>query len=169
MRPTDNEYGEHFARYVSLVPEEAVMPALEEQMTVVDQLPSRVGPARETFAYAPDKWSVRQVLGHLNDGERVFAFRALTFSRFDQATLPGFDENSYVEHGHFGPVPLRALADEFVSLRRGNLEMLRRLDDAQWSAGGTANGHHITVRALAYVMAGHVRHHLNLLRDRYGV
>jgi hypothetical protein len=169
MRPTDNEYGEHFAKYVSLVPEEQVVPALEAQMTVVDQLPSRVGPARETYAYAPGKWSVRQVLGHLNDGERVFAFRALTFSRFDQVALPGFDETSYVDHGHFEPVPLRALADEFVSLRRGNLEMLRRLDDAQWSAGGTANGRHITVRALAYVMAGHVRHHMNLLRDRYGV
>src|SRR5688572_20171758 len=117
MRPTDNEYGEHFAKYVSLVPEEQVVPALEAQMTVVDQLPSRVGPARETYAYAPGKWSVRQVLGHLNDGERVFAFRALTFSRFDQVALPGFDETSYVDHGHFEPVPLRALADEFVSLR----------------------------------------------------
>jgi hypothetical protein len=169
MRPGDNEYATHFKTYVDLVPEADVMPALQEQLHVIDSLPSRVGASREEFAYAPGKWSIRQVLGHVNDAERVFAFRALTFSRFDPNPLPGFDENGYVDHGHFGATSLRLLADEFLCLRRANIEMLRRLDAAQWTAEGTANAKPITVRALAYVMAGHVRHHLGLLRDRYAV
>ena len=145
MRPAVNEYPAYFHEYVSLVPEEDVFAALEPQVALVDGLPARVA------------------------AERVFAYRALTFSRFDAVSLPGFDEVTWTPHGHFGGVPLRRLADEFVQLRRANLEMLRRFDDAQWSAGGKGDNKPITVRALAYVMAGHVRHHLAILRDRYGI
>jgi hypothetical protein len=169
VRPAVDEYPAYFEKYVSLVPEEDVFAALEPQVAIVEGLPARVSADRETFAYAPDKWSVRELLGHVNDGERVFAYRALTFSRFDAASLPGFDEVTWTPHGHFGGVPLRRLADEFALLRRANLEMLRRLDESQWRAGGKGDNQPITVRALAYVMAGHVRHHLAILRDRYAV
>jgi hypothetical protein len=169
MRPAQTDYPEPFEKYVSKVPETDILPALETQIALIDQLPDRVGMARESYAYGPDKWTVRQVLGHLVDGERVFAYRALTFSRFDAAPLPSFDENAFVAHGGFEDAPLRALADEFVALRRANLAMLRRLDDAQWANAGTASGRTITVRALAYVMAGHVRHHLAILTERYGI
>jgi hypothetical protein len=169
VRPALDEYPEYFRTYVSLVPEEDVLAALDPQVALIDGLPARVGAANETFAYAPGKWSVREVLGHVNDAERVFAYRALTFSRFNAVSLPAFDEETWTPHGHFAGVPLRELADEFVALRRANLLMLRRLEEPQWQAGGFGDNKPITVRALAYVMAGHVRHHLAILRDRYGV
>jgi hypothetical protein len=168
MKPAANEYPEYFHRYVSLVPEDAILDVLESQIALLEALPARVGD-KETFAYAPGKWSVRELVGHLTDGERVFAYRALTFSRFDAASLPGFDEVTWTPHGHFGGVPLRELADELVTLRRANLQMFRRLDGPQWQAGGRGDSQPITVRALAYVMAGHVRHHLSILRDRYAI
>jgi hypothetical protein len=169
MRPAASEYPEYFHKYVSLVPEEDVFAALEPQAAQIDALVARVPADKETFAYAPGKWSVREMLGHIGDAERVFAYRALTFSRFDAASLPGFDEVTWTPHGHFAAASLRELAGEFALLRRANLQMLRRLDDAQWSAGGKGDNNPITVRALAYVMAGHVRHHLQVLRDRYGI
>ena len=169
MRPVASDYPEYFHKYVSLVPEDDIFAALEPQVALVDGLASRVEPSRETFAYAPGKWSVRELLGHVGDAERVFAYRALTFSRYDAVSLPGFDEVTWTPHGHFDGVPLRALADEFVSLRRANLQMFARLEAPQWQAGGQGDNKPITVRALAYVMAGHVRHHLGILRDRYGV
>jgi hypothetical protein len=169
MRPAASEYPEYFHKYVSLVPEEDVFAALEPQAAQIDALVARVPADKETFAYAPGKWSVREMLGHIGDAERVFAYRALTFSRFDAASLPGFDEVTWTPHGHFAAASLRELAGEFALLRRANLQMLRRLDDAQWSAGGKGDNKPITVRALAYVMAGHVRHHLQVLRDRYGI
>ena len=169
MRPAENDYPEYFRKYVSLVPEDDILAVLEPQVALIDRLPARVGAAKETFAYAPGKWSVREMLGHINDAERVFAYRALTFSRFNAISLPGFDEETWTPHGHFGGVPLRELADEFVALRRANLQMLRRLEEPQWQAGGQGDNKPITVRALAYVMAGHVRHHLGILRDRYAI
>ena len=168
MRPAESDYPEYFRKYVSLVPEDDVLAVLGSQVAIIDALPARVG-AKETFAYAPGKWSVRELLGHVGDGERVFAYRALTFSRFNAVSLPAFDEETWTPHGHFAGVPLRELADEFVALRRANLQMLRRLEEPQWQAGGFGDNKPITVRALAYVMAGHVRHHLAILRDRYGV
>jgi hypothetical protein len=169
VRPALGDYPEYFRNYVSLVPEDDVFAALDPQVALIEGLPARAGAAKETFAYAPGKWSVREVLGHVTDAERVFAYRALTFSRFNAVSLPAFDEETWTPHGHFAGVPLRELADEFVGLRRANLLMLRRLEEPQWQAGGRGDDKPITVRALAYVMAGHVRHHLAILRDRYGV
>ena len=168
MRPAESDYPEYFRKYVSLVPEDDVLAVLGSQVAIIDALPARAS-GKETFAYAPGKWSVRELLGHVGDGERVFAYRALTFGRFNAISLPAFDEETWTPHGHFAAVPLRELADEFVSLRRANLQMLRRLEEPQWQAGGLGDNKPITVRALAFVMAGHVRHHLGILRDRYGI
>lgn len=169
MRPAATEYPEYFHKYVSLVPEDDVFAALEPQASQIQSLAARLPADKVTFAYAPGKWSVREMLGHIDDAERVFAYRALTFSRFDAVSLPGFDEVTWTPHGHFASVPVRQLAEEFALLRGANLLMLRRLDDTQWRAGGTAGSTPITVRALGYVMAGHIRHHLQVLRDRYGI
>lgn len=169
MRPAASDYPEYCHKYVSLVPEDDVFAALEPQVALIEGLAARLDPSQETFAYAPGKWSVRELLGHVCDAERVFAYRALTFSRYDAVSLPGFDQVTWTPHGHFAETPLRRLAGEFGLLRRANLEMLRRLDDAQWQAGGKGDNQPITVRALAYVMAGHVRHHFYVLRDRYAI
>lgn len=168
-RPAEQEYAPFYAGYVALVPEQDVLAALRDQAHVVRALVRAVPAERESFSYAPGKWTVRQVTGHLGDGERVFGYRAARFGRGDQTPLASFDENLYVANGRFETVPLAALADEFLHLREANLAMLERLDEAGWCASGTASGSLVTVRALAYIMAGHVRHHLRILRERYGI
>lgn len=168
-RPADTEYATFYAGYVSLVPEDDAIGALERQVDELRALSASVPKDRETFRYAPDKWSVRQVVGHLTDGERVFGYRAFCISRGEQAPLPAFDENAYVAHSGYDGVPLGELVDELVSVRRGNLAALRRLAAADWTRLGTASGKPVSVRGLAYVMAGHPRHHLAILRERYGI
>ncbi len=169
LRPADTEFASFYAGYVALVPEDHVLPVLEAQIEEFRGLTGSVPPAREGFRYAPDKWSLRQVVGHLTDGERVFGHRLFCFSRGEQAALPAFDEKAYVAQSAYERVPLAELVEELVTVRRGNLAVLRRLDAEAWGRAGTASGKPITVRALAYVMAGHPRHHLAILRERYGV
>jgi len=168
-RPATTEYDPHFGRYVDLVQEPEILPVLEGQIGVLRRLASAARGDRELFRYAPGKWTVRQVAGHLVDCERVFGYRAFVFSRLDQTGLPGFDENAYVDQARFNDVPLADLVDEFVLVRQANLRVLNLLDDDRWAASGVANNRRITLRALGFLMGGHVRHHLNGLRERYGV
>ena len=166
-RPSQAEYAPFYAGYVSLVPEDDIMSVLEGQAAEV-RLQTRVFiPAREQFRYAEGKWSVRELLGHMTDAERVFGFRAFCFSRGDENALPSFDQNDYVARAPFDRHRLADLVEEFAAIREVNLMTLRRLDDEAWRRMGTASGKPVSVRALAYVMAGHVRHHLQVLRTRY--
>lgn len=168
-RPSPNEYGSSHAAYVSLVPDGNVLDVLRAQIDELAAVAAGVPQDRETFAYDEGKWTVRQVFGHLGDGERIFGYRALCISRGETASLPGFDENEYVAHAPSASRPLRDLAEELLLMRRANLLMFESLDDAAWQQTGSANGTPVSVIALAWVMAGHTRHHLNVLRDRYGV
>ncbi len=168
-RPTETEYAPSFSRYVSLVPDPDVLAVLESQPAELAQLSSRVPADREKFRYAERKWTIREVVGHLIDSERVFAYRAFCISRGEQAPLPGFEENDYVTHSRYDDQPLADLMSEFALLRKGTLAFLRRLGNDDWERLGTANNNPVSVRALAYIMAGHVRHHVTVLRDRYGV
>ena len=168
-RPGPGEYAPFYAGYVSLVPEPDALAVLTAQPSELLALAARVPAEREQHRYAPGKWSVREVFGHLTDGERVFGYRAFCISRGDQSALPGFDEQSYIAGSDYDGVPLAQLASDFAALRQSNLSVLRRLPADAWARGGTANGTPVTVRALAFIMAGHVRHHLGVLRDRYGV
>jgi len=166
-RPVSSDFPAYFERYVSLVPETGVLSVLEKQMDEVVKVFRSVPKERESFRYAPGKWSVRQIAGHLTDAERVFGYRALCFGRGEKAALPGFDENDYVANASFDSHPLAELAEEFESSRRSNLLMLGHLALQAWDRKGIASGNEITVRALAYVMAGHARHHLGILATRY--
>lgn len=166
-RPVSSDYAPYFERYVSLVPEMGALGVLENQLDEVTRVFRSVPNERESFRYAAGKWSVRQIAGHLIDSERVFGYRALCIARGEKAGLPGFDENDYMAHASFDDLPLTQLADEFESTRRSNLLMLRHLASEAWDRKGIANGNGITVRALAYVMAGHARHHLGILATRY--
>ena len=168
-RPAETEYAPFYARYVALVPETDILAVLEQQVEEIRRLAASVPPERETWRYAEGKWSVRQVLGHLVDGERVFGYRAFSFSRGETAALPSFDENQYVAAARSDAIPLRETVDELALVRRSNLQVLRRLAPPEWERVGTASGHPVTVRALAWVMAGHPRHHVAILRERYGV
>jgi hypothetical protein len=166
-RPADTEYAPFFAGYVSLVPEPDVLRVLEEQPDEVRVYASTVAPERELFSYAPGKWSLRELFGHVADTERVFGYRALCISRGEQASLPGFDEQEYAAKSGAARSPLRDLVHEFVAIRESNLALLRRLDREAWERVGIANGNPVSVRALAYILAGHVRHHLAIVRSRY--
>lgn len=166
----DTEYAPFYETYVSKVPEEDPLAVLEAQADQVRRLAAAVPEDRERFRYAPGKWSVREVFGHLADAERLFGYRALCIGRGDTTTpLPGFDEVRYMAEAGFDRVPLAELAAELAALRETNLTLLRRMDAAAWARIGNANGTPVSVRALAFIMAGHVRHHLGILRERYGV
>lgn len=168
-RPTDAEFASFYAGYVAHVPEHDVMSVLRAQSAELAFLARGVPPDRERFAYAPGKWSVREVAGHLGDAERVFGYRAFRFGRGDATPLASFDENLFVANGRFESVSLAALVEEFAHLRASNLAVLDRLDADGWGATGVASGSPVSVRALAFVMAGHVRHHVRILRERYGI
>jgi hypothetical protein len=169
VRPREDEYAPFYAGYVALVPETDVLAVLEGQADELRRLAASVAAERETYRYAEGKWSVREVLGHLVDGERVFGYRAFCISRGERAALPSFDEKQYVGEARCDAIPLRELADELALVRESNLAVLRRLEPGEWERAGTASGKPITVRALAWVMAGHPRHHVEVLRERYGV
>jgi hypothetical protein len=168
-RPAEGEHNPYYSKYISLVTEEDVLGVLDRQLETIRALAASLSPDRETYRYAKGKWSVRQVIGHLIDAERVFGYRAFRISRGDETPLSGFDENTYVERSPYEGVAATILAEEFAHVRGANLAMLRQLDAARFVLKGTANNNPISVRALVYIMAGHVRHHLNGLRQNYGV
>lgn len=163
------EYAPFYETYVSKVPEMEVLPVLAAQADEVRRLAAAVPAERELYRYAPGKWSVREVFGHLGDSERLFGYRALCIARGDRTPLPGFDQEVYMAEGGFDGVPLADLAAELAALREVNVMLLRRLGAAAWARVGTANEVPVSVRALAFIMAGHLRHHFGILRERYGV
>jgi hypothetical protein len=168
-RPEAGEYAPFYAGYVARVTEDDILGVLAGQKDEIASLARSLPATRRSYRYAEDKWSIGEVVSHLIDGERVFGYRAFCFSRGEQAALPGFDENEYVRASRAGDVPLVVLADEFRAVRDSNLAFLRRLGADVWARTGTASGAAVSVRALAWIMAGHPRHHLAVLRERYGV
>lgn len=168
-RPQPSEYAPFYAEYIATVPDGDIVQLLEQQVVALRAFAGRLAPERETFRYAPDKWTVRELAGHVTDAERVFGYRLVCISRGDRTSFPGFDENEYVAAANFNARPLQALVDEFALLRGANLMAMRALDAAAWQRVGLANNAPVSVRALAYIMAGHVNHHLDMLRTRYGL
>jgi hypothetical protein len=168
-RPDAHEFAPYYAGYVALVPEGDILAVLAAQVGEVRALAAAVGPEREIHRYAPDKWSIREVVGHVTDGERVFGHRAFCIARGEQQSLPGFDEQAYMKESNYDALPLARLAEDFAALRGVNLSFLQGLPPEAWRRQGIANGNQVTVLALAYMLAGHARHHLGVLRERYGV
>ncbi len=166
-RPEPSEYAPDYEGYVSQVSENEVLPVLRSQMDELDVLLNRVEPAQETFRYAEGKWSIREMIGHLIDGERVFGFRAFCIARGEQQSLPGFDQDDYMLTAPYDRIELEDLLSELRLIRLGNIAMLRTLDEESWNRVGTASDNQVSVRAIAFIMAGHVRHHMNVLRERY--
>jgi hypothetical protein len=136
---------------------------LENQLAELDDLVAKIPAEKGDFAYAQGKWSIKEVLGHLSDGEKTFAYRALRIARADKTPIEGFEQDGYVENGNFNKRSLADLTEEFILLRKANLYFFKNLDDVAWTRVGTASGFPFSVRALAYSCAGHVRHHLNIL------
>lgn len=168
-RPAADEYLEYYGRYIALVPGDDALPVLARAQAETHRLLAGLDEARALHRYAPGKWSVKEVLGHLADGERVFGYRALRFARADQTPLPGFDENTYVPAGKFGRRTLADMAAEFAAVRAATLALARSLDDEALLRRGTASDCPFSVRALVAIIAGHELHHVALLRERYGL
>ncbi len=167
-RPGPDEYDPYYAGYVTAVPSGDVLTLLDTQTAELVTWLRALPPGREGHRYAPGKWSIREVVGHLCDTERVFAYRALRFSRGDQTPLPGFEQDDYVPESGCETRTLADLIDEFLAIRRATVALFRGMTDAMAARRGTANGVEISVRALAYIVAGHERHHARVLRERYG-
>ena len=169
MRPEPTEYAPAFAGYVSLVPEEDVMSAIETQSSDTQKLLASLDDTQSAYRYAEGKWSIKEVFGHVCDAERVFGYRALCISRGEQNPLPGFDENAYVRNANFDSWKIGDLAELYALIRRANIVFFRNLPPEAWDRQGIANNNPISVRALAYIIAGHERHHRKVLRERYKV
>lgn len=165
--PDAAEYGAYYAGYVARVPAGSVLETLSTQLGDTARLIAGFGEARGDHRYAPGKWTVKEVVGHLADTERIFAYRALRIARGDATPLPGFAENDYVAHAHFGRHPLAELVRELELVRHATLSLLGGLDDDALVRRGTASDNPLTPRAAAYVIAGHERHHAAILRERY--
>jgi hypothetical protein len=167
-RPTSTEHAPYYAKYVANVPEDDILSVLERQTDEAKALLRTIPEAQANIVHPPYAWTIKQVIGHLIDSERIFAYRALRIARGDKTPLPGFDENTYAQTGEFGRVPFSELAADFDAARQSTISLFRTLNDAAMARRGEANGHMISVRALAFVIAGHVRHHLEIVRKRLG-
>jgi len=168
-RPAADEYNSFYAGYVEKVPDGEVLKFLETQLRETRGLLSVLSEGRGGFRYAPEKWSLKEVIGHLCDAERIFAYRALRFARADETPLSSFDEDKYVPAGKFDTRTMASLVDEFVQVRDATLALVRSLDAEMGARRGTASGKPITVRALVWIIAGHTAHHVGVLKERYGV
>lgn len=168
VRPEAAEVPQFCAGYVAKIRDgEDIMAVLADQLEEVPAWFGRIPESRGGYRYAPGKWSIRQVLGHLSDVERVFAYRALRFARGDATPLPGFDEDAWAPQGGADERTLADLAAEWADVRRATIALFRGLPSSAWDRRGLSSGKEISVRALAYATAGHVRHHVEVLEERY--
>lgn len=166
-RPEKEEYAEYYERYVSLVAETDIVSALRDQIGELQNLLAAIPEEQSTYAYAEGKWTIKEVVGHLTDGERIFAYRALRISRNDKTPISGFEQDDYIENSNFGNTKFADLIEELLLLRQSNVLFFKNLTDEAWLRTGTASDAAVSVRALAYMMVGHIRHHTSILRERY--
>jgi hypothetical protein len=167
VKPEKGEFLPYYGTYIDLVGSGDVLATLSTQMAETQALLRSLPASVATYRYAPGKWSVNEVIGHLIDSERIFAARALRFARNDATPLPGFEQDDYVRNSTFDTYPLSDLASELGSVRESTVFLFKHLGDDAWMRRGIANGAEVSVRALAYIIAGHELHHREILRARY--
>lgn len=168
-RPAATEYAPPYAGYVANVPEDDILGAIEEQSAVTQKLLASLDESKAMYRYAESKWSVKEVLGHFIDAERIFAYRALAIARGETQPLPGFDENDYVRSADFDSWKLGDLSEHYALVRRATIVLFRNFPEQAWERRGTASSYPITTRAIAWIIVGHERHHVKVLRERYHV
>lgn len=166
-RPAKTEHAPFFENYISLVEDPDIVSALTSQMPETNKTLAGIAEEKSLFRYAEGKWSIRELVGHLIDGERIMAYRALRFARNDQTPLEGFEQDEYIENADFDSVSLSELAAELALVRESSILMFKNLPEAAWTRSGLASGNLVTVRALAYIIAGHELHHMKILREKY--
>jgi hypothetical protein len=166
-RPSPDEYAAYYETYISLVKSEDIVATLETQGLQTARFLAARSEREGNFRYAPDKWSVKEVVGHLSDSERIFAYRALRIARGDKTPLSGFEQDDYIRGGSFGERTLADVAEEFSLVRAASVALFKSLRKEAWELRGVANKNEVTVRALAYIIAGHELHHRRILDERY--
>jgi hypothetical protein len=165
--PEASEYAPYYGRYIALVGGPDAIAALEDQPRDTLALLSTLTEEQGDYRYAPDKWSIKEMLGHVVDTERVFSYRALRFARNDATPLASFEQDGYVRAGDFGGRRMSDLIEEFIAVRRATVWLFRTLSPEAWMRRGVASGNPVSVRALAYIAAGHELHHRAVLKDKY--
>lgn len=166
-RPGADEHVAYYGKYIEKVPDGDLCRILTDQLAETRALIGSIPEARGTHRYAPGKWSIKEVLGHVCDSERIFSYRALCIARADATPLPGFEQDDYVPTGKFDRRTLADLSEELAAVRQASLLLFSHLDAEALARRGTASGNPITPRALAYVIAGHERHHVEILKAKY--
>ncbi len=166
-RPSDAEYDPYYQPMITLVPDEPILDVLEEQRHEFMGFLGSLDKSTADYRYGPEKWSVKEVLGHVLDTERIFGARALCFARGEKRPLPPFEQDDYVRSAGFDKRSLSSLSKEFEAVRRSTECLFSGFDEEQWNRGGVANEAQMTVRAVAFIVAGHAAHHLAVIRKRY--
>lgn len=166
-RPRKGDYALYYEKYIDLVPSGDFLEILQEQLQETARLISPLTEKQAEFRYAPGKWSIKEVIGHISDAERIFAYRLLRIARGDQTPLASFEQDPYIETGNFSARKLSDLLHEFKTVREATISLIRSLDDAAWLRRGVASQKEITVPALAFIIAGHERHHRIILEQRF--
>jgi hypothetical protein len=165
QRPSEEEYAWDSGEYIRLVPEGNIIDILLAQEKQMTELLASLTESQGAYRYAEGKWTLKEVVGHIADGERVMTYRLLRFARGDQTPLPGFDQELFMPP--FGSWTIAQLAEDYRAVRQSTITLLRGLPAEAWSRKGTANNVSITARALAYGNAGHELHHMGVIRNRY--
>lgn len=166
-RPQNGEYGSHFEPYIEKVPDVDLASLLESQIEEFIQLLSGISEEQAKFRYAEGKWSLKEVLGHVADTERIMSYRLLRVARGDKTPLPGFEENLFVAHSKANSRSINDLLQDFAAVRIATLSLFRQLDDEAWTRVGSVSGHDCSATALAYIIAGHAIHHIGIVQERY--
>ena len=166
-RPQQGEADPYFFRYIDKVPDGDIVDTLSRQMAENVAYLRAIPESKGGHRYGPDKWTIREVIGHMTDAERVMGYRALRFSRNDSTPIEGFDENLFAENAASDSRTLGDLIDEFEHLRRSSIGLVNGLTEEMISRRGRANEKEVTVRALAFIIAGHETHHMEILKTRY--
>ncbi len=166
-RPETDEFDSYYERYISLVTDGDIISTLKNRIAETLDLLNKISAEKADFRYAESKWSVKELVGHIIDTERIFAYRALRIARGDQTPIEGYEQDDYIKNAEFAKCNLADLAEEFALVRKANVLMFKNLSETAWHRRGVANNKEISVRALAYICAGHEIYHLNILKERY--
>ena len=167
QKPQPNEYNEYYQGYIDLVKDTEILKTLEHQFQEFKTLLASIDEEKSNFRYETGKWSIKEVLGHLIDSERIFSYRALRIARNDNQPLPGFEQDDYIKNSNYDGVSFKHLAEEFALLRAANILMFVGFTDEMWPRKGTVDNKAVSVRALVYILAGHTQHHWNILKEKY--
>jgi uncharacterized damage-inducible protein DinB len=167
QRPEVNEYPEYYVPYVSLVPEGDLIPILQENLKKMIKLFDGISEEDSYYRYGEGKWSIKEVLGHITDTERIMSYRLMRIGRGDKTPLAGFDEEFFVNHSKVNELPVKKILDDFIATRKATITLIENMPTEAWTNEGNANNTKVTTRAIAYILAGHEIHHRHIIEARY--